>query len=353
MAAAGDKSEKPTGKRIRDTRRKGKVAKSRELGVAVTCIGGSLALHSASRLIYRHMESLTQELWGHGFSLAQDGALSQTLFMQMAAHFFVMIAPVVLVIMALALTTEIIQIGGFMLAWEAITPKLTNLNPLKGIKNLFSPRSLVELVKSLLKMFIILYIVYLIIRDEQARFLPLIETPIVDTIAILGDLALKILLQAGLAMLALSIVDYGYQRWQYTRDLMMTKHEVKEENKQSEGNPQIKARIRSLQRAMARRRMMAKVPKATVVITNPTHYAVALRYHKDLEAPMVLAKGQNLIAQRIIQVARKHQVPVVSNPPLARALYKQVELEGQIPLTLYRAVAKVLAFVYQQREART
>jgi flagellar biosynthetic protein FlhB len=293
-----------------------------------------------------------QELWGHGFQAALEGNLTQTLFMQLAQHFFLMIAPVALVIIVLALATDIIQIGGFLIAWEALTPKLTNLNPLNGLKNLFSSRSLVELVKSLLKLLVIVYIAYLIIRGAQDRFLPLIGSPILDSVALLGSLAMKILVQSSLAMLVLSILDYAYQRWQYRRDLMMTKQEVKEEQKQSEGNPQIKARIRSLQRAMARRRMMAKVPKATVVITNPTHYAVALQYHKGLEAPQVVAKGQNLIAQRIIKLARKHHVPVVPNPPLARALYQQVELEGQIPLTLYRAVAKVLAFVFQQREQR-
>ena len=352
MAAVGDKSEKPTGKRIRDTRRQGKVARSRELSISATCLGGSYALYFSAGMIYRHMNAIILELWGRGFSVVQEGGLSQSLLMQLARHFFIMIAPVALVIITLALATDIIQIRGFLIAWESITPKLSNLSPMRGLKNLFSPRSLVELAKSLFKMFIIFYIVYLVIRDEQHLFLPLIETSVADTIAVLGNLALKILVRSGLAMLILSIVDYGYQRWQYTKDLMMTKQEVKEEHKQSEGNPQIKARIRSLQRSLARRRMMAKIPKATVVITNPTHYAVALQYHKNMEAPMVLAKGQNLIAQRIIQVARKHGVPVVSNPPLARALYKQVELEEQIPLTLYRAVAKVLAFIYQQREAR-
>ncbi len=352
MASVGDKSEKPTGKRIRDTRKQGKVARSRELGTAITCLGGALAIYFSTGVIFQHMQLVTRELWGHGFESALEGNLTQTLFLQLGQHFFVMIAPTAVVILTLALATDIIQIGGFLVAWDALTPKLTNLNPLSGFKKLFSPRSLVELAKSLLKLLVIILVVYPILKEEQASLLPLIETPITDTIALLGQLALKILVRSSLAMLILSIFDFAYQRWQHTRDLMMTKQEVKEEHKQSEGNPQIKARIRSLQRSMARRRMMAKVPKATVVITNPTHYAVALEYHKGLEAPKVLAKGQNLVAQRIIKVARKHRVPVVPNPPLARALYKHVELDGQIPITLYRAVAKVLAFIYQQQEHR-
>jgi flagellar biosynthetic protein FlhB len=352
MAAAGDKSERPTGKRLRESRERGKVARSRELSGAVTCLGGSLAIYFSCGLVFTHMQLLMQELWGHGFRAATEGNLTQTLFLQVAEHFFLMIAPVALVILTLGLATDIIQVGGFLIAWEALTPKFSNLNPFKGLKNLFSPRSLVELAKSLLKLLVIVYIVFWIIRDKQDRFLPLIETPVMDTMVFMGSLALKIAVRASLAMLVLSGLDYAYQRWQYTRDLMMTKQEVKEEHKQSEGNPQIKARIRSLQRSMARRRMMAKVPKATVVITNPTHYAVALQYHKGQEAPKVVAKGQNLIAQRIRQLARKNQVPVVSNPPLARALYQQVDLDKEIPIILYRAVAKVLAFVFQQREQR-
>jgi flagellar biosynthesis protein FlhB len=352
MATTGDKSERPTGKRLRDSRKRGKVARSRELGVAVTCLGGSLAIYFSTGVVFSHMQLLLHELWGHGFRAAMDGNLTQTLFLQVAEHFFLMIAPVALVILTLGLATDIIQIGGFLIAWEALTPKFSNLNPLNGLKNLVSPRALVELVKSLLKLLVIVYIVFLIVREEQDRFLPLIETSVMDTVMFMGSLALKIAVRSSLAMLVLSALDYAYQRWQYTRDLMMTKQEVKEEHKQSEGNPQIKARIRSLQRSMARRRMMAKVPKATVVITNPTHYAVALQYHKGLEAPKVVAKGQNLIAQRIKQLARKNHVPVVSNPPLARALYQQVDLDKEIPITLYRAVAKVLAFVFQQREQR-
>ena len=188
MAAVGDKSEKPTGKRIRDTRQQGKVARSRELSVAATCIGGSYALYFSAGMIYHHMHAIILQLWGRGFSVVQEGGLSQSLLMQLAQHFFMMIAPVALVIIALALATDIIQIRGVLVAWESISPKLSNLSPMRGLKNLFSPRSLVELAKSLFKMFIILYIVYLVIRDEQHQFLPLVDTSVADTIAVFNNM---------------------------------------------------------------------------------------------------------------------------------------------------------------------
>jgi flagellar biosynthetic protein FlhB len=208
----------------------------------------------------------------------------------------------------------------------------------------------VELGKSLLKLILISYVVFVIIQSDKDQFLPLVSMEVADLATVTGSLALKILLRSSLVMLALGILDYVYQRWQHQKDLMMTKQEVKEEHKQTEGNPQIKSKIRSIQKAIARQRMMSKVPQATVVITNPTHYAVALAYERSMEAPKLVAKGKNLIAKRIIAIARSHHISVVQNPPLARALYQQVDLDGTIPFTLYRAVAKVLAYLYQQRQ---
>jgi len=178
----------------------------------------------------------------------------------------------------------------------------------------------------------------------------LTDRELVGILEALGHLTYRILIRVSGIMLVLSLLDYYYQRWQYTRDLKMTKQEVKEEGKQAEGNPQVKSRIRSLQFSMARKRMMANVPKASVVITNPTHFAIALMYSTGMEAPQVIAKGANHLARKIIEIARKSGVPIVQNPPLARALYKQVNLDDTIPLTLYKAVAKVLAYIYQQKK---
>jgi flagellar biosynthesis protein FlhB len=348
MAGSDNKTEKPSGKKIDKARGQGHVAKSREMNMALTCLAGTLGLYLFTGSITQHSQALFHRLWGALIYQSSADELDRELFLIIANHFFSMITPIAILVMALAITANAAQVK-WLIAWEAIRPKFSRINPLGGLKNLFSPRSFVEMVKSLLKMALLTWVVYYPIQARYPTFFPLVRADLNDIAQITGGLALEILLRSSLLMLLLSILDFAYQKWRYQKDLMMTKQEVKEEHKQAEGNPQIKSKIRSIQRALMRQRMMAKVPKATVVITNPTHYAVALLYEKQMEAPRVLAKGRNLLAHKIIGIARKHRVPVVHNPPLARALYKNVELDEQIPLNLYRAVAKVLAYVFQQR----
>jgi flagellar biosynthesis protein FlhB len=349
MAGDKNKTEKATSKRLSEARKRGNVAKSRDLNTAVTCLAGSLALYLSMDSIHHHSAQIFRELWGEGFHVATETNLNRNFFIQIATHFFLMIAPLLSVVMIMAIASNVAQVK-FLLAWEAIKPNFSRLNPLKGLANFFSLRSLLELGKSVIKLILIAYVVFFIIKKETPLFLPLVQAEIVDIAHLTGLLTLKILVYVGGFALLMSFLDYSYQRWQHGKDLMMTKEEVKEENKQSEGNPQIKSRIRSLQRTLWRQRMMSKVPKADLVITNPTHYAIALAYNKTMEAPRLVAKGRNLIAKRIIKIARKHQIPIVQNPPLARALYHQVDLDEHIPVSLYRAVAKVLAYVYQQQQ---
>jgi flagellar biosynthesis protein FlhB len=351
MAGGQEKTEKPTGKKIGDARRRGKVAKSKDLTTSITCLGGGLAIYLSIDSIRFHTAQLLNELWGVGFQAALEANLNRNLFLQITSHLFLMIAPVMIVIVILAVAVNFAQVKP-LLAWEAIKPKLSSLNPLGGLRNLCSLRSLLELVKSIFKLTIVGYVAYLVIEKESPLFFPMVHGELIDIARIAGGAAFRILVYATIVMLFLSILDYYYQRWQHQKDLMMTKEEVKEERKQSDGNPQIKSKIRSMQRSLWRKRMMAKVPKADLVITNPTHYAIALAYNKTMEAPKLLAKGRNLIAKRIIKIARKHQVPILQNPPLARALYQQVDVDQQIPISLYQAVAKVLAHVYQQRQQR-
>jgi flagellar biosynthetic protein FlhB len=351
MASGQEKTEKPTAKRLSEARRRGNVAKSRELNAAVTCLGGSVAVYFSIGLIHSQTGQLFTRLWGGGFESALETNLNQSLFIQIATHFFLMIAPTLAVIVVLALAGNLVQVR-FLLAWEAIKPNLSRLNPLKGFGNFWSLRSLVEFAKSVFKLVIVTFVAYLVVHKESQQLLPLVQMELIDIARIAGKLSFKILIYVSIVMLILSVLDFYYQKWQYQKDQMMTKQEVKEEHKQSEGNPHTKSRIRSLQRALARQRMMANVPKADLVITNPTHYAIALSYDKTMEAPKLLAKGRNLIAKRIIRIARKNQIPIVQNPPLARALYQQVDVDQQIPVSLYRAVAKILAYVYQQRQQR-
>jgi flagellar biosynthetic protein FlhB len=350
MAEGGqNKTEKPTGKKLGEARSKGNVPKSRELSSTVTFLGGTVALYLGAGAFFEHTKQMMHDLWGNGFQMAIRANLDSVIFLKAAGHLLSMVAPVVITVVVLAVVVNFAQVGG-LIASEAIKPNLAKLNPVRGLKQLFSGRSMVELAKTLLKLLLITYVVYFFIERDRSLYLPLVDMEVGDIIKVAGILAMRICIRASLVMLFLAILDFAYQKWRHKKDLMMTKQEVKEEHKQTEGNPMIKSKIRSAQRAIARRRMMSKVPKADVVLTNPTHFAVALAYHKGMDAPKVLAKGKDLVAHKIVRIARKHHVPIVQNPPLARALYQEVDLEETIPSNLYRAVAKVLAYIYQQRK---
>jgi flagellar biosynthesis protein FlhB len=352
MSSSQERTEKPTGKRLQDARKKGNIPRSTELtSAALILVGGSVALFS-SRLIYDRFESLLHILWGQGISSVRESGPDGNLFMNAMVTFLVMIGPVLLGVLVTAFGINVFQTKGLLISTETLRFDISKINPLNGIKRWVSLRSLVELIKSIFKIVIVSYTVYSILNVEAPLLATLSQVEIIESVKILGSLSSRIIYRVGGIMLALSILDYYYQQWQHQKDLRMTKQEVKEEHKQTEGNPQIKARIRSLQRAMARQRMMANVPKATVVITNPTHYAVALEYSSEMEAPKVVAKGVDFLAKQIMKVAKANGVSVHQNPPLARALYSQVKVDESIPMDLYKAVARVLAYIYQQKKKK-
>jgi flagellar biosynthetic protein FlhB len=237
---------------------------------------------------------------------------------------------------------------GFQISTEAMALKLSKLNPISGMKRLASLKSLVELGKSIIKILFIGSIAYLLMISDMQEFPSLIHQEVGQILVFIARVSLKICFFVCLAMIVLAVLDYIYQRWQYEQDLKMTKQEVKDEQKQSYGDPQVKSRIRAVQMEMARRRMMEAVPQADVVITNPTHLAIALKFDaREMIAPRVLAKGSGHIAQRIREIAVDNQIPLVEEKLLARALYKMVEIGDYIPAELYRAVAEVLAYVYR------
>lgn len=349
MAGSQDKTEKPTSKKLSDARRRGQVARSQDLTTPFVLLFGGLAVFYSANLFWGHFQALVEELWGQGFVNAPASSFSRDFGMRMLSHFFFMILPSVGLMLVIAVGLNIVQTGGLLFSSEALQPKFSRLNPLQGIKKYISIRSFVELIKSILKILVVSYVAYTVVRDNRHLFLLMVDLETAEIIRIFGELSLKLLFKVFLIMAFVGLVDYLYQKWQHQKDLMMSKEEVKEEFKQTEGNPVIKSRIRSLQRAIARRRMMGQVRKADVVITNPTHYAVALEYKPGMEAPKVVARGADFLAKAIIKKAREHRVPVVQNAPLARALYNQVKLDASIPLSLYRAVAKVLAYVYQRQ----
>ncbi len=352
MAGGQEKTEQPTSKKLSEARRKGQIPKSNELNASVVILVGGVATYKASQSIPGRFKMLMEELWGQGFHTAFDSSLSADMFISVTSHFMVMVGPILMACILAAVAINVAQTKGVNFSWEAVQPSFSKLNPVSGFKRLFSLRSALELVKSILKFIVISTTAYSVYMSEHETVMNLMVGDLGLTIGTLGSMALRIVLRVGGIMLIFSLLDYYYQKWQHMRDLRMTKQEVKEEHKQSEGNPQIKSRIRSIQRSLARQRMMANIPKASVVITNPTHFAVALQYDSQMEAPKVLARGADFLARKIIKTARRHRVPVVQNPPLARALYHQVKLEEAIPANLYKAVAKVLAYIYQQKHRK-
>ena len=249
-------------------------------------------------------------------------------------------------VLLVAVSVSILQVG-FSFNPDTIMPQFSRINPISGFGRIFSKRSLVELIKSLLKITVVGYFIFRFIQKETLRIPSLMMAEIPDSFALLAGIIYDLAFQIAMVILVLAILDYGYQWWEHMQNLKMSKQEVKEEMKQTEGNPQIKSKIREKQRAIATRRMMAEVPKADVVVTNPTHFAVALKYESGMEAPTVVAKGADFIAQRIREIAKENDVVIVENKPLAQALFKNAEVGDPIPPDLYKAVAEVLAYVYR------
>ncbi|MGB5465652.1 MAG: flagellar biosynthesis protein FlhB [Sedimenticolaceae bacterium] len=344
-----EKSHDPTSKRVVDARKKGQVPRSRELNtMAITLLGvGSLMAlgpslaNGLNRLFVEQFAVRRSDIFDTNAMLAHlVKAVSDALFM-LVPFFIVMVVAAVLSSVAL---------GGFNVSFEAMQPKLSKLDPIKGMKRIFSAKGLMELLKSLGK--------FVLIAAATVALLRLWA----DDLLRLGDLSVEQSLAAGMDMVAwsslilsstliiMALIDVPFQLWQYKRDLKMTQQEVRDELKETEGRPEVKSHIRQMQREMAQRRMMQEVPKADVIVTNPTHYAVALRYNPDeSHAPVVVAKGKDLVAASIREIADAHAIPRVEAPTLARAVYFNTELGQQIPAVLFLAVAQLLAYVFQLR----
>ncbi|MFH1577214.1 MAG: flagellar biosynthesis protein FlhB [Candidatus Margulisiibacteriota bacterium] len=353
----GDKSEEPTPHRLREAREKGQIAKSREITVAFVLL--------SSYFMFRYFGPF---MWNN---LVQVPGIVYDLIPEATRNFNIALVGYILLIALRGLAWTVLPIfaiaflstfiaeamqTGLVFSMDPLSPKLEKLNPLEGFKKIFSMQGIVELIKSMIKILIVFYISWSAIKEELPFIILLVEAQPWDTIALGATLVYKIAMRVGLFYIGIAILDYLYKRWEYMKNLKMSKQEVKEEYKRLEGDPMVKQRMRDLQRQAAHQRMMGSVPQADVVVTNPTHIAVALKYETNkMKAPMLLAKGQRKIAEEIRRIAEAHEISIVENEPLARSIYRSTRINQELPAELYQAVAEVLAYVYKikrDREAR-
>ena len=348
-----EKTERPTPKKIADARKKGTVAQSREIPSAVILLTSLGFFFFTGSWMFSSMSEFMGGVFVNiGSFRIHDITTASTLSIITLKSVLSILLPFMLAVVAAGIVANIVQIG-FLFSPEAFSPKLSKFNPISGIKKLFSLKSFVELVKSLIKISFVGGIAYLTINTELKTIPTLMQMDIKDIISFIGFTSFKICLYVSIALIAMAVLDYAYQKYEYIKSLKMTKQEVKDENKQAEGDPGVKARIRSIQIEMSKRRMMESVPEADVVITNPTHLAIALKFDSEkMIAPKIVAKGAGKIAERIKKIADENHIPIVENRPLARTLFKIAEIDDYIPAELYQAVAEVLAYVYRLQGTR-
>ncbi|MBO7178990.1 MAG: flagellar biosynthesis protein FlhB [Clostridia bacterium] len=344
---AGEKTEKATPKKRRDERKKGNVFLSKDAVTAVSLIASFYALKVFASTIFTGVQDLVRRYISlAGTTEVFASSDIATTFTDLGLVFLKCAMPLVLVSALVAVVVTMAQTK-MLFSPKAFAPKFNRINPLNGIKKMFSMRAIVELLKSLFKIVVLLYVVYTVLIDEVVTLPTLIDMTPVSAINKTGEIIMDVVLKSGIAFVFLAAADYLYQWWDYEKNMKMSKQEIKDEYKQIEGNPQIKGRQRNLQQQRSRQRMMQNVPEADVVIRNPTHFAVALKFDRDKDrAPRVVAKGMDQLALRIVKVAEENDVYVTEDKPLARALYDAVEVGDEIPEEFYKAIAKILAFVY-------
>ena len=352
---AGDKTEEPTTKKLEDARKKGQVAKSKELTNAVELIALFVALKVTIESFgtgllntfegyYKFIPDVVKQN-GTGLSIVTFNFFQRNALWRM----IVICAPLFAIGFITTFVINLVQVR-WQPTSEPLKPKLSKLNPLQGFKRIFSMNSVMELVKSIAKIVLIAAVAYTDVKNNANTLFILYDIPLMQAIALLGNIAINMGIKISFALLIVGFADYLYQRHKFHKEMMMTKQEVKDEYKNSEGSPDVKSKQRQRMREASRRRMMQEVPQADVIITNPTHLAVALKYTPgENTAPVVIAKGEEYLAQRIKEIARENDIEIVENKPLARMLYMNVEIGKQIPPELYQAVADVLAYVYKVR----
>lgn len=344
---AQEKTEEATQHRLKKALDDGKVSKSQELSSVAVISLGFLALYALGP----HLVGRTQRFMTYVFSEAPGMDLNDgfivALFRDSVASFFMAVGPFLVCMVVIGLLINVAQVG-FRFSTKPLEPKFDKLNPFEGAKRFFKPKTFVELVRDTFKVALVCYLGYLFISQDIQDFFVLMDSPTAVFAKQFGVLALLLAMKISGALLFLALFDFAFQRHNYKKELRMTKQEVREENKDTQGNPEMKGRLRQVQREMARQRMMQDVKTADVIVTNPTHISVALKYDREtMDAPQVVAKGERLIALRIREIAKEHGVPLVENKPLARSLFKLCDIGAYVPAKLFKAVAEILAYVYQ------
>lgn len=348
-----EKTEQPSQRRLDQAREEGQVARSRELSTFTVLMAGGAGLWLMGSSLSQSLIKLLRE----GLTLDANLAFKSELLMphlhELSQATLLAFLPFLLLLLGVA-TFSPLLLNGWMFTLKPLAPDFSKLSPIKGIGRMFSVHSLVELLKAMAKSLVVGGMGAWVIWHNKDNVLMLVSEPVILAIPHLGSVMWMCFATIMAGMLLIVAVDVPFQLWEHNKKLKMTKEEVRQEAKETEGDPQVKGKIRSMQREMARRRMMAEIPTADVVVTNPTHFSVALKYSEDgMRAPVVVAKGTHLMAAKIKELAKEHNIPILEAPPLARALYKHTELGQAIPEALYNAVAEVLAYVYQLKRYKT
>ncbi|UUZ95712.1 flagellar biosynthesis protein FlhB [Paenibacillus sp. P25] len=342
-----EKTESATPKKRQEARKKGQVAKSMDLPAAFILFFSFLSFFLFGGFMNEHLMMMFKSIFYDFLLMNVTVENTQRLFKKLMYEMLLTLGPIFLICMVVAVLSNYLQIG-FLITGEPLKMKFSKINPLEGAKRLFSLRAVVDFLKSLFKMSVIGILVYTTLMAQKDNILQLAKLPLEEVLRFTASLTLQLGIKIGLVLIVLAVFDYLYQRFEYEKSLKMSKQDIKDEYKKTEGDPLIKSKIREKQRRMALQRMMQDVPKADVIITNPTHFAVALQYDASkMQAPTVIAKGTDYIALKIRQIAKEHGVITMENKPLARALYAQVEIGDSIPADMFQAVAEVLAYVYK------
>ncbi|MFK8137641.1 MAG: flagellar biosynthesis protein FlhB [Bdellovibrionales bacterium] len=346
---SGEKTEEATPQRREEYRKKGQVAQTKELASALVLVGACLSIWLMSGFFLEQCTELIQMIVKDYISSNVRLEDNRSAVIFAAKKSFFLLAPVLVISFILSGASSLMQVG-LLYNEEALKPDLKKIDPIQGLKRLFSLRSLMEGIKAVAKVTVVGFIIALIVKDELVRVPALVEYSVEQLFLLFGDITIRLIGAVGLFMLMLSALDFAYQKYEMEKQMRMSKQEIKEETKNREGDPQIKAKIRRIQMEMSNNRMMAEVPKADVIVTNPTHLAVAIKYEQGWMAPMIVAMGADAVAMKIREVAEENKVPIVENKPLARTMYKTLKIGAVIPRDLFQSVAEVLAYVYRLKK---